>query len=1047
MIAIWILVRKVAASNWAQTTGEQMQTTTIPYIPSHQLPHWSARMGHAVTVSNVSDDGEKIFQAESYVFLVGGDDFDVRATDNNGQGLKNDVWRLRSPGRATFYVKADATKRTRYDHEFPEQHSTLRWERVSEGKTPRVGQSYEDFIQCQANYPAPQRTRACDSASSRREGWFSQRRHHQIATYRNKLFVVGGRAREHSDLPLERSVGGVIGPRPLQDVHSTWRETSVLKNDIWVSEDLGESWRLVQAGCKSNQFELLLRDRTSTTEQLAPMFNPALRCERDADCYGNQESCRGGVCVCDIWSPREQHRVAVFGGYMYLVGGFASSHQSYCSGMACGDLDASGYREYMNDIWFTDLSRGDGSDWQVLTTGADFVGRGGHALAIARILGDSTSFVLYVLGGETGNTFDGSARRMLNDVWYTQLPGRGENPVAVMQENGWKPAFRPAEWSPRTGHVVVVDPPSANNGKTQRMYVIGGKSREDELFDDVWSWGWECISNPEDQRRYVDGECNPELGGGTLVNGSRWRRDYTPDGLFRIDSGSRFLYDEGQPQQHYVSPDSDVEMLVKVYLPLGHSAQSFADGYPFSFFADKRTYGTVPRRQPLIGSLQLEMLHKVGIHTIRDLAEAPRNTLLKLRGYPTLDDDFPFPYEDVCDHRALALAVIDKCTVDRTTNELTQYEQERHMPWNVNPRFVGGTPVGPTKNYWKAGWHGKYFNVSEAESSEEIRLSWDGCSRVSSNPVDVPGIGDVPLPKSIRNPYREVQELVCRAHPTPRAYHAGVYFDQKVYVMGGLVDAHRMASVADMWYRDDYIPRARISKRPRTLDFGENPGDVFKQAQDVFIVKPDKEGTILEHMLVDADEHRIVRTWDKTRRRISIRWLDYWYKNGPGTGRYILYVRSVDPAGNVDVTYSKRNMYKWKYNTSLPWHIICGTAGGFFGLCILAWLEKKRRKRKAAMERYAMKRMRRRFKNAQREQAAGGKRGGAGTTVDWKKQIEKGKKNKKKLRSNGKVVPSSSEDKKKKEASLKAKTGTKEGDKERMRLKMLEKEKMKAKVS
>ena len=75
-------------------------------------------------------------------------------------------------------------------------------------------------------------------------------------------------------------------------------------------------------------------------------FNPALQCVDDADCYGNQELCSNGVCVCQFWSPREQHRVAVYGGYMYLLGGFASRHQSYCDGMACGDIDAGGYRMY-----------------------------------------------------------------------------------------------------------------------------------------------------------------------------------------------------------------------------------------------------------------------------------------------------------------------------------------------------------------------------------------------------------------------------------------------------------------------------------------------------------------------------------------------------------------------------------------------------------------------------------------------------------------------------------------------------------------------------
>ena len=103
-----------------------------------------------------------------------------------------------------------------------------------------------------------------------------------------------------------------------------------------------------QAGCKSNQRELLPRDRYSTEaeERLATMFNPELRCSTDADCYGTQEVCEDGVCLCQFWSPREQHRVAVYGGYMYLLGGFASRHQDFCDGKVCGDVDAGGYRQH-----------------------------------------------------------------------------------------------------------------------------------------------------------------------------------------------------------------------------------------------------------------------------------------------------------------------------------------------------------------------------------------------------------------------------------------------------------------------------------------------------------------------------------------------------------------------------------------------------------------------------------------------------------------------------------------------------------------------------
>lgn len=64
----------------------------------------------------------------------------------------------------------------------------------------------------------------------------------------------------------------------------------------------------------------------------------------------------------------------------------------------------------------------------------------------------------------------------------------------------------------------------------------------------------------------------------------------------------------------------------------------------------------------LVDDHKLAMLHEVGINTIRDLAEADKYVILKLRGH-----DFPgveelMDYTDICDLRALAVAAVDKCT-------------------------------------------------------------------------------------------------------------------------------------------------------------------------------------------------------------------------------------------------------------------------------------------------------------------------------------------------------------------------------------------------
>lgn len=54
-----------------------------------------------------------------------------------------------------------------------------------------------------------------------------------------------------------------------------------------------------------------------------------------------------------MWGPREQHTVTVFGGYMYVIGGYGStlfSQLSNCGAYACGDMNAGSYRYYHNVI-------------------------------------------------------------------------------------------------------------------------------------------------------------------------------------------------------------------------------------------------------------------------------------------------------------------------------------------------------------------------------------------------------------------------------------------------------------------------------------------------------------------------------------------------------------------------------------------------------------------------------------------------------------------------------------------------------------------------
>jgi hypothetical protein len=54
----------------------------------------------------------------------------------------------------------------------------------------------------------------------------------------------------------------------------------------------------------------------------------------------------------------------------------------------------------------------------------------------------------------------------------------------------------------------------------------------------------------------------------------------------------------------------------------------------------------------------------VGIYTVKDLAEANKYDILKLRGYdiPQVPLNKRMNFKDVCDFKALAEAVMKKCT-------------------------------------------------------------------------------------------------------------------------------------------------------------------------------------------------------------------------------------------------------------------------------------------------------------------------------------------------------------------------------------------------
>ena len=282
------------------------------------------------------------------------------------------------------------------------------------------------------------------------------------------------------------------------------------------------------------------------------------------------------------------------------------------------------------------------------------------------------------------------------------------------------------------------------------------------------------------------------------------------------------------------------------------------------------------------------------------------------------------------------------------------------MPWNNEPVFGG-----PAPDRLPADWHDRDFlDMQESDDPEVWVEEWDGCEMLPLQTMpNVNGLGKVTQVEQVRDPTKELQELHCKFNPGPRVFHAALYFEERMYIFGGRTSS--TSSRADSWYRDDRMPMVAISLKPKSRT------DDYR-----FRFAADEGGCVFEYRLWDHYRFKEIRKWTPVRWYTHVDWLD-WRMGGPGNGNYVLYARAIDPAGNRDERFVLgRNMHYWRYISPTPWDIIFGCIGAFLFMVLVAYFEYRRRVKKAAMERYAMKRMRRKFKAMQRDTD--------GRAVDWR---------------------------------------------------------------
>merc|ERR1719162_42718 len=577
----------------------------------------------------------------------------------------------------------------------------------------------------------------------------------------------------------------------------------------------------------------------------------------------------------------------------------------------------------MNDVW----SSQDGRTWDQVAEKAPWAGRGEH---VAFIMENN----LYIAGGRTGHTWEDDTEHYISDLWEW----KGNDLI----EHEWEELPTP-NWVPRGDHAVVVLPRSPKRPNVEYVFIIGGQSGEpgnEDFLNDVWYW--------------------------TGDREQPWIRDY----------------DNHSHSHDYVDLDSPLKKL------------------------SLRMPGDV------IQTEHIPILASKGIHTVRDLASIDKDTLLALRigengGLPLLPS--------ICYQKWLAQAVFDKCSIHPDTWDLADSELTDAAVHAAGLKGTSGvksffdqlltvgnltrlaSAAAELASRSESGSGGFTFNnqggqmydraidagitvlAEEVDEWAEAVASWDGCEQIGaleSDPetgelvyADVDGIPQEQL--DVRNvKYKEAiwryeEELICKYIWSPRSYLSGVLFQDEVYVVGGFKPDGNMSN--SLWYRDATQP---------TTSFTLTPADASDQTR--FEFSANELGVVFEYRVIRWGDNQVLCNWTSSAGWVALNWL--------GGGVHRIRVRAIDPAGNYESAFEEgRNQLTWEYVPPIPWKLILGCIAGFFAFCLAVRLEYRRRRRKAAMERYAIKRMRRKFKGVKK----GGKEE---KDVDWKKYGKAAKK-------------------------------------------------------
>jgi hypothetical protein len=947
------LIQQSQGANWDHLSGAILQVQHKNGIPNESFM-WTPRFGHAVTVINqtsefrndltIDENSKRVEELDPQLILLGGDDYNGNSCFQTTEcekefhhigGLKNDVWSSIISSRTSSWWRTELKYNSQLNRmEFDHVESTMVWNQVNPGfEAPEVwpephnkaGEplTYYEWIQCQ-DYFDNKRSNDIDCKSDtwkqfKQKNMWTPRKGHGLIVTNGSLIVIGGRSnREISSHKLHFEENQETNMKHNGNAFHSQYVNSVLTNDIWISTDgSGKDWKLVTLGCKDHQEDILLKTELWTQHETLGLN----RCSNSSECFGDAV-CKAvshslvKVCVCPMFSMREDHSVSVqhrtftrpdgtkySEDYIYIVGGFTYTRNRSCDNHSCGS--SASYKQALSDIWVASFH--DLTTWvqlkPAMIPNENFKARGGHGsvLAHANYFRKEKFDELWILGGYYISSADYKSE-YLNDVWRLRLPSE---PCCVLD-----------------GTCDITHHSLHSYSDDACLAELKNMSRDDRLVD--WSGRSHFVTiyePPSTNNKYtgtiviVGGNHNNEIQSDVwsleLDLESKWKRDfYLPDTELEQKEETKIEDPEKVDHRFHFDQFSKLSHLTHMHLPVSKKMQENI------FF--------IPSTKAIFSKNDMKILTKYNLRTFGDLDEAKQRTILSLRGY-----DYPGvetqTIRSICYAKALIRAFLLKCSASKLVHR-------NHQQDNID--------------------------ICDAKTPDDLKKcivqNWNGCDPIPGyQHIDIHGIGMVDVPSFEYDISSDLENMHCKQTVGDRYLAAGAFIDGKAIVLGGR-GSNSTNIYQDVWSRDVTNPIATINMKPKS-----------HSSQSKFTFECSKDGVAqFEYKVFDFVERLDVTPWILAAKDevVDISWLDT-KQGGPGSGWYTMYVRAISPSGNRDESFSlSTNTYTWYYLQPLPYSKIFLSSFLVLILVLALYYEYRRRERKALLENFAKRKMRRQFK-------------------------------------------------------------------------------------